>query len=167
MKKKLSLKLAAGLVCAAMLAGCGSGSSGTEPQTIGESTQAAEESAAETAAAEPAEAQELTFVLNNEPDSLDPSYTNNSFASPFLTNLFEGLVTYDENGELAPGNAESWESNDDSVDLPPERRAEMERRHSSDGEGLRVFRPSCDDAHHHISVCEHDDGLHRERPGGL
>ena len=113
MKKKLSLKLAAGLVCAAMLAGCGSGSSGTEPQTIGEPTQAAEESAAETAAAEPAEAQELTFVLNNEPDSLDPSYTNNSFASPFLTNLFEGLVTYDENGELAPGNAESWESNDD------------------------------------------------------
>ena len=103
MKKKLSLKLAAGLVCAAMLAGCGSGSSGTEPQTIGEPTQAAEESAAETAAAEPAEAQELTFVLNNEPDSLDPSYTNNSFASPFLTNLFEGLVTYDENGELAPG----------------------------------------------------------------
>ena len=51
MKKKLSLKLAAGLVCAAMLAGCGSGSSGTEPQTIGEPTQAAEESAAETAAA--------------------------------------------------------------------------------------------------------------------
>ena len=43
MKKKLSLKLAAGLVCAAMLAGCGSGSSGTEPQTIGEPTQAAEE----------------------------------------------------------------------------------------------------------------------------
>ncbi|HIZ78551.1 MAG TPA: peptide ABC transporter substrate-binding protein [Candidatus Lachnoclostridium stercorigallinarum] len=113
MKKKLGLTLAAGLMCAAMLAGCGGSSSETEPQTIGEPTSAAEESAQETAAAEPTGAQELTFVLNNEPDSLDPSYTNNSFASPFLANLFEGLVTYDENGELAPGNAESWESNED------------------------------------------------------
>ena len=100
MKKKLGLTLAAGLMCAAMLAGCGGSSSETEPQTIGEPTSAAEESAQETAAAEPTGAQELTFVLNNEPDSLDPSYTNNSFASPFLANLFEGLVTYDENGEL-------------------------------------------------------------------
>lgn len=113
MKKKLGLTLAAGLMCAAMLAGCGGSSSETEPQTIGEPTSAAEESAQETAAAEPTGAQELTFVLNNEPDSLDPSYTNNSFASPFLANLFEGLVTYDENRELAPGNAESWESNED------------------------------------------------------
>ena len=113
MKKKLGLTLAAGLMCAAMLAGCGGSSSETEPQTIGEPTSAAEESAQETATAEPTGAQELTFVLNNEPDSLDPSYTNNSFASPFLANLFEGLVTYDENGELAPGNAESWESNED------------------------------------------------------
>lgn len=114
MKKKLSLRLAAGLMCAVMLAGCGGQSSSeTVPQTIGEPTSASEEAAESTEAAEPSGAQELTFVLNNEPDSLDPSYTNNSFASPFLSNLFEGLVTYDDKGELAPGNAESWESNDD------------------------------------------------------
>ena len=114
MKKKLSLGLAAGFLCAAILAGCGGGgSSETEPQTIGEPTAEAEESAQETEAVEPTGAQELTFVLNNEPDSLDPSYTNNSFAAPFLTNLFEGLVTYDENGEIAPGNAESWDVNED------------------------------------------------------
>jgi oligopeptide transport system substrate-binding protein len=57
--------------------------------------------------------QEITFVLSNQPDSIDPSYTNNSFASFVLANCFEGLVTYDENGEIAPGDAESWESNDD------------------------------------------------------
>lgn len=39
--------------------------------------------------------------------------TNNSFAVPFLVNCFEGLVTYDEKGEVVAGNAESWESNDD------------------------------------------------------
>ena len=114
MKKKLSLGLAAGFLCAAILAGCGGGgSSETEPQTIGEPTAEAEESAQETEAVGPTGAQELTFGLNNEPDSLDPSYTNNSFAAPFLTNLFEGLVTYDENGEIAPGNAESWDVNED------------------------------------------------------
>ena len=114
MKKKFSLRLAAGLMCAVMLAGCGGQSSSeTVPQTIGEPTSASEETTETAAEAEPTGAQEVTFVLNNEPDSLDPSYTNNSFASPFLSNLFEGLVTYDENGELAPGNAESWESNED------------------------------------------------------
>ena len=74
----------------------------TTPQTIGEPTSEAPSESETAQATEPTGAQELTFVLNNEPDSLDPSYTNNSFASPFLTNLFEGLVTYDENGELAP-----------------------------------------------------------------
>ena len=48
MKKKLSLGLAAGFLCAAILAGCGGGgSSETEPQTIGEPTAEAEESAQE------------------------------------------------------------------------------------------------------------------------
>ena len=49
MKKKLSLGLAAGLLCAAVLTGCGGGaSSETVPQTIGEPTTEAEESAEET-----------------------------------------------------------------------------------------------------------------------
>ena len=58
-------------------------------------------------------AQEMTFVLSNQPDSLDPSYTNNSFAAPFLVNCFEGLVTYGPDGGIAPGNAKKWEGNDD------------------------------------------------------
>ena len=43
MKKKFSLRLAAGLMCAVMLAGCGGQSSSeTVPQTIGEPTSASE-----------------------------------------------------------------------------------------------------------------------------
>jgi oligopeptide transport system substrate-binding protein len=56
-----------------------------------------------------APAQEITFALHNEPDGIDPSVTNNSFASPFLANCFEGLVTYDTvSGSLIGGNASSW-----------------------------------------------------------
>lgn len=116
MKKKVSLLLALGLVGTTVLSGCGGGGSkATEPQTIAEATTEAAGSEASTEAAEDtlADKQEMTFVLSNEPDSIDPTVTSNSFATPFLANCFEGLVTYDENGEVVPGNAESWESNDD------------------------------------------------------
>ena len=60
-----------------------------------------------------AEKQEITFALNNQPDGIDPNVTNNSFATPFIMNCFEGLVTYDENGGVVPGEAESWDVSDD------------------------------------------------------
>lgn len=60
-----------------------------------------------------ADTQEMTFVLSNEPDGIDPNVTNNSFAVPFLVNCFEGLVSYDADGGIVPGNAESWNINDD------------------------------------------------------
>lgn len=117
MKKKVSLLLALGLVCTSVLSGCGGGSTPTEPQTIADATTEAAGSEASTEGTEAADTladvQEMTFVLNNEPNSIDPTVTSNSFATPFLANCFEGLVTYDEKGEVVPGNAESWESNDD------------------------------------------------------
>lgn len=63
-----------------------------------------------------APAQEIIFALHNEPDGIDPGVTNNSFASPFLANCFEGLVTYDtESGSLIGGNAASWEISPDGT----------------------------------------------------
>ncbi|MCK4514159.1 MAG: peptide ABC transporter substrate-binding protein, partial [Spirochaetaceae bacterium] len=57
----------------------------------------------------------LTFALQNEPDGLDPGITNNSFASPILLNVFEGLVIYDESNSIVGGSAESWEISDDGL----------------------------------------------------
>lgn len=116
MKKNLSKLFALGLACAMALSGCGGGGAAetTEPQTIAPATSAAsQESEAAPAEKTLAAAQEMTFVLNNEPDGIDPTVTNNSFAVPFLMNCFEGLVTYNENSEIVPGNAESWEHNED------------------------------------------------------
>lgn len=59
--------------------------------------------------------QEITFVLSNEPDGLDPSITSNSFASPIIRNCFEGLVIVNGDNELVPGIAESWESSEDGL----------------------------------------------------
>ncbi|GHV00292.1 peptide ABC transporter substrate-binding protein [Spirochaetia bacterium] len=52
--------------------------------------------------------QRIVFSLQSVPDGLDPGVTNNSFASPLLFNLFEGLITYDRNNNIVPGLAESW-----------------------------------------------------------
>lgn len=118
-KKLLSMLLAVSLVGTMLMAGCGN-KAADEPQTIDDIEAAPETPEGEepgdtegTGGGELADTQEMVFVLNNEPDGIDPNVTNNSFATPFLSNCFEGLVTYDEKGEVVPGNAESWESNDD------------------------------------------------------
>ena len=94
MKKRLSLLLALSMLAAAAVPGMASAT------TIDDLEQAAAGESAEEAVL--AENQEITFVLNNEPDGIDPNVTNNSFATPFLMNCFEGLVTYDEAGEVVP-----------------------------------------------------------------
>ncbi len=118
MKKKLGIMLALGMACSTVLSGCGSSSSETEPQTIAEATTEAASDEAATEAAESTEAggaQEMTFIISNEPDGIDPGITNNSFASIFLANCFEGLVTYDSTGTVVGGNAESWDISDDGT----------------------------------------------------
>ncbi|MCI6755595.1 MAG: peptide ABC transporter substrate-binding protein [Lachnospiraceae bacterium] len=126
MKKNVSAVLTAALAASMLITGCGStsssGAAGSSEETIDLSESAASAST-ETAASETASstaapaasdaAQEMTFVLSNTPDSIDPSYTNNSFAAPILANCFEGLVTRDDKGETVPGLAESWDVNDD------------------------------------------------------
>ncbi len=117
MKKKLSIILAMTMVCSTLLAACGTSSS--EPQTIPtvteEATTAATTETASTEAPVASGAQELTFVLSNEPDGLDPGVTNNSFAAPFIANCFEGLVTNDASGSVVPGSAESWDISEDGT----------------------------------------------------
>lgn len=105
MKKKLSVLLAMSILCVAVLAGCGKSE---EPKTINDTKKEETKGSGKLA-----KKQEMTFILNNEPDTIDPNVTSNSFAVPFLVNCFEGLVTYNEKGEIEPGNAKEWKPNDD------------------------------------------------------
>lgn len=111
MKKKVLSAMLAGTMALSLLSACGS----EKPQNIADVTTDSSSAAASSAAAAPAEKQEMTFVLNNIPDGLDPGVTNNSFAQYVLINCFEGLVTYDETGSLVGGSAESWDISDDGL----------------------------------------------------
>ncbi len=92
MKKRIGIALVLLLVLSLTLGACGqSGGGGSDA------------------------AQELTYVLLNEPDGIDPTITSNSFASPILTNVFEGLVTYDSSGSIVAGQAESWDISEDGL----------------------------------------------------
>ena len=53
------------------------------------------------------QAQEIAFNLLGEPVSADPLYAVSEMESILVTNLYEGLVRWD-NGHLAPGAAANW-----------------------------------------------------------
>ena len=111
MKRIVSLALAV-LMCLSLVA-CGGSSSAGNISDLSAATTATEASVAAAPAADVA--QEMTFVLSDEPDGIDPTVTNNSFAMYVLVNCFEGLVTYDASGSIVPGCAESWDISEDGT----------------------------------------------------
>lgn len=55
------------------------------------------------------ERSEIRFMLPGEPLNLDPSIGNETYTNAVLNHLFEPLVKEDENGQLIPGAAATWD----------------------------------------------------------
>jgi oligopeptide transport system substrate-binding protein len=55
----------------------------------------------------------LNVSVSIEPTSIDPAKCLTMDACSILTDLFEGLVNFDERGNFVPGVATSWSANDD------------------------------------------------------
>ena len=116
MKKLMASVLAAGMVLS--LAGCGSTGSSTAASTSSEaSTEAATtESASGTAtSAANSDASTLYLMIASEPDRLDPHLNSAVDGAVLAVNSFVGLLTYDSEGNLVPGIAESWEESEDGL----------------------------------------------------
>ncbi|CCG17866.1 oligopeptide ABC transporter, oligopeptide-binding protein [Taylorella equigenitalis 14/56] len=60
-----------------------------------------------------ADKQEITINNGNEPTSIDPHKIEGYPEAEVVYQLFEGLVTKDEEGKAIPGIAESWKSSED------------------------------------------------------
>ena len=50
-----------------------------------------------------------------EPSTLDPHIATGNSATPILYDLFEGLTSFDADGRVVPGAAESWDISDDGL----------------------------------------------------
>ena len=82
MKKKSWLALILAMIL--ILSACGN--SANKGEEVEEEKEPATEEKKETTGDGKSE---MTFVLSNEPDGIDPGITSNSFASVFLVNCFE------------------------------------------------------------------------------
>jgi peptide/nickel transport system substrate-binding protein len=57
----------------------------------------------------------LTAAIGGEPDNLDPHNTSAYFSFQVLENVYDTLVEPDENLEMQPSIAESWETSEDQL----------------------------------------------------
>lgn len=57
--------------------------------------------------------QVLELAIGSEPPTIDPALATDSTSGAIIRNVFEGLTSVDENGEVQPGVAESWEVSED------------------------------------------------------
>ena len=57
----------------------------------------------------------LTVQVGPDPETLDPALNSAVDGGNMLLHTFECLLTVDQNGAIAPGCAEKWESSDDGL----------------------------------------------------
>ena len=91
MKKRLLVLLVAVAMIAVPLAACGGG---------GDSSSAEKQ---------------LVVQVGPNPETLDPALNSAVDGANTILHLFEGLLVVDENSQLAPGQAESWETSEDGL----------------------------------------------------
>ncbi len=57
----------------------------------------------------------VRLTMPSEPDSLDPYISTASDTEAVMHNVYEGLVLFNEEGEIIPGLASSWEISEDGL----------------------------------------------------
>ena len=118
-KKALALILATSMVLG--LAACGGSTSNDAASTTDETTtessdnQAAEDATDATEATASTGEKILSVQVGPDPETIDPALNSAVDGGNMLLHSFECLLTVDENGQLAPGQAESWETSEDGL----------------------------------------------------
>jgi oligopeptide transport system substrate-binding protein len=100
--KKLFAVAFALSICASSLSGCGSSNGNTA------SPSSASGSAASQNVASSSKKQEITWALQDEPETMDPSHDNYLLATHLLLNLFSGLFKIDKDNKLQPAVCDSY-----------------------------------------------------------
>lgn len=117
-KKVLALILTAAMVVG--LAACGGSTNDAASATDETTTEASDDQAAdETADATEATASTgekiLSVQVGPDPETIDPALNSAVDGGNMLLHSFECLLAVDQDGQLIPGQAESWETSEDGL----------------------------------------------------
>ena len=118
-KKVLALILTAAMVVG--LAACGGSTSNDAASTTdGNTTEASDnqtgdETTDTTEAAASTGEKILSVQVGPDPETIDPALNSAVDGGNMLLHSFECLLAVDENGQLVPGQAESWETSEDGL----------------------------------------------------
>ena len=118
-KKVIALILTAAMVVG--LAACGGSTSNDAASTTDETTtessdnQAADETTDATEATASTGEKILSVQVGPDPETIDPALNSAVDGGNMLLHSFECLLAVDENGQLVPGQAESWETSEDGL----------------------------------------------------
>lgn len=115
-KKVLALILTAAMVVG--LAACGGSTSNDAASTTDETTTEASDNQAgdETTEAAASTGEKILSVqVGPDPETIDPALNSAVDGGNMLLHSFECLLAVDENGQLVPGQAESWETSEDGL----------------------------------------------------
>lgn len=110
-KRALALILTAAMVLG--LTACGGSSNGTT-ESAGDGQTAGTEAEAEAPAAATGE-KILSVQVGPDPETIDPALNSAVDGGNMLLHSFECLLAMDENGQLIPGQAESYEVSEDGL----------------------------------------------------
>ena len=121
MRKRLAVLLA--IVMVFGLTGCGSKSESTDTPAVTEAASATETptDGAEGTEAEATpevtstEGKELAVQIGPNPETVDPALNSSVDGGNMILHTFECLLLVDQDGKLAPGQAESWEVSEDGL----------------------------------------------------
>ena len=118
-KKVLALILTAAMVVG--LAACGGSTSNDAASTTDGTTteasdnQTGDETTDTTEAAASTGEKILSVQVGPDPETIDPALNSAVDGGNMLLHSFECLLAVDENGQLVPGQAESWETSEDGL----------------------------------------------------
>ncbi len=119
-KRVIALLMAAAMTVG--LAACGSGNAEAPAQEPAAEAPAAEDSAEAPVVDDVAEAQAasggnkiLKVQVGPDPETIDPALNSAVDGGNMLLHAFECLLIVDQDGKLAPGQAESWETSEDGL----------------------------------------------------
>ena len=109
-------KFIAMMLCAAMVIGC-LAACGKSSDSTGDTKAAAGNNATESTAVDETAGGEkqLAVQVGPDPETIDPALNNAIDGAIMILHSFETLLTVDEEGKIAPGQAESYETSEDGL----------------------------------------------------